>query len=174
MDELYVKRCRGFPKRPGGRSGPTASGRSQLGLRGRPEQDRGAAVPVEDAYTGACEQRALVRAFARQRQDDDPSSARRAVPVRADLVSPPGALLAAIARRTGLPGAPTFPARPEVPLSTTALLVNGRGQRWYVPIAQLGEKSAARILKWLQMCQKELGVAIGQQALTKRSRVARR
>lgn len=45
-----------------------------------------------------------------------------------DLVASPGDLLYAIAERAELPGLRQFPPRPEVPLSASALLVNGRGQ----------------------------------------------
>jgi site-specific recombinase XerD len=51
------------------------------------------------------------------------------------------------------------------------LTINGRGQRWYVGIPQLGEKSAARILRWLQLTENVLGTAVGQHALVKRSQM---
>ena len=35
--------------------------------------------------------------------------------------------------------------------------INGRGQRWYMAIPQLGEKSAARIVRWLQLNAATLG-----------------
>lgn len=44
-----------------------------------------------------------------------------------DVVDPARTLLAVVAP-SGTPGPPVFPDRPEVPLSTSALLVNGRGQ----------------------------------------------
>lgn len=46
----------------------------------------------------------------------------------ADQLTIPGDVLTAIAMATGHPGPPTFPLRPETPLSDSALLVNGRGQ----------------------------------------------
>ena len=45
-----------------------------------------------------------------------------------DAIAPPGRTLLAVATPTGVPGAVTFPDRPAVPLATSALLVNGRGQ----------------------------------------------
>jgi superfamily II DNA or RNA helicase/HKD family nuclease len=45
-----------------------------------------------------------------------------------DLVSTSHDLLHAIVERSGLPGPVRFPARPEIPLSSSALLVNGRDQ----------------------------------------------
>jgi superfamily II DNA or RNA helicase len=45
-----------------------------------------------------------------------------------DLVAPTRDLLQAIASPSDVPGPVGFPARPEVPLSTSALLVNGRDQ----------------------------------------------
>src|SRR3954447_4426580 len=45
-----------------------------------------------------------------------------------DTILDPGRTLLAVAAPSGTPGPPTFPDRPEVPLSTSALLVNGRGQ----------------------------------------------
>src|SRR5262249_32908129 len=45
-----------------------------------------------------------------------------------DFVASPADLLYAITRRAELPGLRQFPPRPEVPLSASALLVNGRGQ----------------------------------------------
>jgi HKD family nuclease len=45
-----------------------------------------------------------------------------------DLLSAPHELLAAIALRPAAPATVTFPALPETPLSTGALLTNGRGQ----------------------------------------------
>ena len=45
-----------------------------------------------------------------------------------DFVASSADLLYAIARRAELPGLKQFPPRPEVPLSESALLVNGRGQ----------------------------------------------
>lgn len=53
------------------------------------------------------------------------------------------------------------------------LTINGRGQRWYVTIPQLGEKSAARILRWLDLSATALGVPVGQHVLVKRSRMDR-
>lgn len=49
------------------------------------------------------------------------------------------------------------------------VIINGRGQRWYVTIPQLGEKSAARILRWLDLSATALGTSVGQHALVKRS-----
>jgi superfamily II DNA or RNA helicase/HKD family nuclease len=46
----------------------------------------------------------------------------------ADLVAASRDLLAAIVDRPAAPARVAFPARPEIPLSTGALLVNGRGQ----------------------------------------------
>lgn len=46
----------------------------------------------------------------------------------ADLVADPGELLAAIIDRPPAPREPRFPVRPATPLSTGALLVNGRDQ----------------------------------------------
>ncbi|WNV74129.1 DUF3427 domain-containing protein [Geodermatophilus sp. DSM 44513] len=43
-------------------------------------------------------------------------------------VPDPARTLLAVAQPTGVPGPVTFPERPAVPLSTSALLVNGRGQ----------------------------------------------
>ena len=45
-----------------------------------------------------------------------------------DAVVDPARHLLAIAEPSGVPGPPSFPDRPEVPLSASALLVNGRGQ----------------------------------------------
>lgn len=46
-----------------------------------------------------------------------------------DQLTTPGEILTAVAAATtGHPGTPTFPLRPETPLSDSALLVNGRGQ----------------------------------------------
>ncbi|SDE70377.1 Helicase conserved C-terminal domain-containing protein [Blastococcus fimeti] len=45
-----------------------------------------------------------------------------------DTVVDPARTLLAVAAQTGVPGAVAFPERPAVPLSTSALLVNGRGQ----------------------------------------------
>ncbi len=50
-------------------------------------------------------------------------------------------------------------------------IINGRGQRWYVTIPQLGEKSAARILRWLHLSATALGTPVGQHVLVKRSRM---
>jgi site-specific recombinase XerD len=48
------------------------------------------------------------------------------------------------------------------------LIINGRGQRWYVSIPQIGEKAAARVLRWLQLTENVLGVAIGPHVQVKR------
>ncbi|MBB3086654.1 DUF3427 domain-containing protein [Geodermatophilus sabuli] len=45
-----------------------------------------------------------------------------------DAVADPARTLLAIAPPSGVPGPASFPERPAVPLSTSALLVNGRGQ----------------------------------------------
>lgn len=45
-----------------------------------------------------------------------------------DVVVDPARTLLAVAMPSGIPGAAAFPERPAVPLSTSALLVNGRGQ----------------------------------------------
>ncbi|MGY1620186.1 DUF3427 domain-containing protein [Geodermatophilus sp. SYSU D00691] len=45
----------------------------------------------------------------------------------ASIVEPAANLLAVVDKRT-VPGAATFPERPAIPLTTSALLVNGRGQ----------------------------------------------
>ncbi len=45
-----------------------------------------------------------------------------------DVVTDPARTLLAIAPPRGVPGPVSFPERPAVPLSTSALLVNGRGQ----------------------------------------------
>lgn len=45
-----------------------------------------------------------------------------------DLLAEPAELLQAISDRTGVPGPVRFPPRPEIPLSYSALLVNGRDQ----------------------------------------------
>lgn len=45
-----------------------------------------------------------------------------------DAIVDPARTLLAVAGQTGIPGAVAFPERPAVPLSTSALLVNGRGQ----------------------------------------------
>jgi superfamily II DNA or RNA helicase len=45
-----------------------------------------------------------------------------------DVVADPARTLLAVAAPSGVPGATAFPERPAVPLSTSALLVNGRGQ----------------------------------------------
>lgn len=47
---------------------------------------------------------------------------------RGDLVAASHDALHAIGAESGLPGPSIFPRRPETPLSTSALLVNGRGQ----------------------------------------------
>lgn len=52
-------------------------------------------------------------------------------------------------------------------------IINGRGQRWYVTIPQLGERSAARILRWLDLSATALGTPVGQHVLVKRSRMDR-
>ena len=49
--------------------------------------------------------------------------------------------------------------------------INGRGQRWYVTIPQLGERSAARILRWLHLTETALGTSVGQHALVKHSQM---
>jgi superfamily II DNA or RNA helicase len=45
-----------------------------------------------------------------------------------EAVAEPGRNLLGIARRSATPGTVAFPERPEIPLTTSALLVNGRGQ----------------------------------------------
>ncbi|MFW3171378.1 DUF3427 domain-containing protein [Geodermatophilus sp. CPCC 206100] len=45
-----------------------------------------------------------------------------------DAIADPARTLLAIAPPSGVPGPASFPERPAVPLSTSALLVNGRGQ----------------------------------------------
>jgi hypothetical protein len=45
-----------------------------------------------------------------------------------DAVTDPARTLLALAPPSGVPGRKSFPERPAVPLSTSALLVNGRGQ----------------------------------------------
>ena len=51
-------------------------------------------------------------------------------------------------------------------------LINGKGQRWYVGINQLGEISSARIIKWLKYYESDLGHSVGMQALVKRSEIS--
>ncbi|MGY1884140.1 hypothetical protein ACI799_02390 [Blastococcus sp. SYSU DS0753] len=51
-----------------------------------------------------------------------------AIADESDVVAGPARTLLAVATPSGVPGAVTFPERPAVPLSTSALLVNGRGQ----------------------------------------------
>jgi superfamily II DNA or RNA helicase len=46
----------------------------------------------------------------------------------ADAVAEPARTLLAVAEPQSVPGPPSFPERPATPLSTSALLVNGRGQ----------------------------------------------
>jgi superfamily II DNA or RNA helicase len=45
-----------------------------------------------------------------------------------DAIAEPGRNLLALAERSSAPGTVAFPRRPKIPLSTSALLVNGRGQ----------------------------------------------
>jgi site-specific recombinase XerD len=47
--------------------------------------------------------------------------------------------------------------------------INGRGHKWYAGIDQLGEVTAARILKWLLFYADKLGGSVGNQSLVKRS-----
>jgi len=45
-----------------------------------------------------------------------------------EAIAEPGRALLAVVQSTGIPGPVVFPERPEIPLSASALLVNGRGQ----------------------------------------------
>lgn len=47
--------------------------------------------------------------------------------------------------------------------------INGLGNKWHTGIYQLGEKTAARIVKWLKFYETGLGQKVGVQALVKRS-----
>src|SRR5438034_11223515 len=62
-----------------------------------------------------------------------------------DLVAGSGDLLAALTHPEMLPTKRTVPARPETPLSTTALLVNGRDQPRIGSEIKLELESADRV-----------------------------
>lgn len=80
-------------------------------------------------------------------------------------VSAPARTLLAVSQQRGVPGAAVFPERPQIPLSTSALLVNGRGQPRIGHEVDQELKSADRVdllcafIKWEGLRVLEKGLA---------------